>query len=160
MESDRLYALPAGTNYQTSGSHSGGAIGPLFVVLAIIVILGVVAGLVSRVCSGRHWGGDTEYDFEGWVEHRCASCIDGDVEAGGGCDAKAAENGTVAPPPQPAEAGAAEPKPADEGNPAEGAAEAKPAEGGGGDEAAGGGGEAAAPAEEAKPAEGDCGEGC
>ncbi|MCO5564775.1 hypothetical protein L7F22_018443 [Adiantum nelumboides] len=66
----------------SGGGHgSSGTVGPLFVVLAIIMVLGVVAGFIGRVCAGRHWGGDTQYDFEGWVEKRCASCIDGDIEA-------------------------------------------------------------------------------
>lgn len=63
------------------GRGSSGAVGPLFIVLAIIMVLGVLAGFIGRVCSGRHWGGDTQYDFEGWVEKRCANCIEGDIEA-------------------------------------------------------------------------------
>ncbi|KAI5060351.1 hypothetical protein GOP47_0024771 [Adiantum capillus-veneris] len=86
---DNLTHLPSSANsfhiteLSSSGSGHGGngTVGPLFVVLAIIIVLGVVAGFIGRVCAGRHWGGDTQYDFEGWVEKRCASCIDGDIEA-------------------------------------------------------------------------------
>ncbi|KAI6696765.1 hypothetical protein NL676_016884 [Syzygium grande] len=49
----------------------------LVVVLAAIAILGVVAGIVARLCGGRHLGGSGEDDIEGWVERRCKSCIDG-----------------------------------------------------------------------------------
>lgn len=92
-----------------SGSGSGhlsGAIGPLFVVLSIITVLGAIAGIIGRVCNGRHWGGNTEHDFEGWVERRCASCIDGDIETG-----TREEKASEAPP-------AAEMKPAEEAPPA------------------------------------------
>ncbi|KAH6559463.1 hypothetical protein KP509_1Z007500 [Ceratopteris richardii] len=84
-------------------SHSGSTVGTLFIVLAIIMILGIIAGFIGRICAGRHWGGDTQYDFEGWVEKRCASCIDGDIEA---------------PPPPPPPAPAEEKPPAEAAPPA------------------------------------------
>ncbi|XP_058073619.1 uncharacterized protein LOC131222507 [Magnolia sinica] len=58
----------------------------LVVVLAVIIIVGVIAGVFARVCGGRHLAGSGEHDIEGWVERKCASCIDGGVPA------------TVAPP--------------------------------------------------------------
>ncbi|KAJ6741820.1 FISSION REGULATOR-LIKE PROTEIN [Salix viminalis] len=76
----------------------------LVVVLAVITILAVIAGILARLCGGRHFGGNGEHDIEGWVESRCRSCIDGGVPA--------------APPPP------AEPKP--KPKPAEPAEEAKP----------------------------------
>ncbi|KAH7295553.1 hypothetical protein KP509_27G054500 [Ceratopteris richardii] len=51
----------------------------LFVVLIIIIILGLMAGVLARICGGRHFAGLGEYDFEGWVEHKCASCLDGSM---------------------------------------------------------------------------------
>ncbi|KAL4607997.1 hypothetical protein ACB092_09G215600 [Castanea dentata] len=47
----------------------------LVVVLAVITIVGVIAGIIARLCGGRHG----ENDIEGWVERRCRSCIDGGV---------------------------------------------------------------------------------
>ncbi|GFP92234.1 hypothetical protein PHJA_001367500 [Phtheirospermum japonicum] len=51
----------------------------LVVVLAVITILGVIAGIIARLCNGRHLGGHGEHDVEGWVERRCRSCIDGGI---------------------------------------------------------------------------------
>ncbi|XP_068641990.1 uncharacterized protein [Aristolochia californica] len=53
------------------------SIGTLLVVLAVITIVGVVAGVFARVCGGRHVAGSGEHDIEGWVERKCRSCIDG-----------------------------------------------------------------------------------
>jgi len=53
--------------------------------------VGVIAGMIARLCGGRHFGGNGENDIEGWVEKKCRSCIDGGL-----------------PPPPPPE----EPKPA------------------------------------------------
>ncbi|KAK4773046.1 hypothetical protein SAY87_028065 [Trapa incisa] len=49
----------------------------LAVVLAVITILGVMAGIVARLCGGRHFEGGGDRDIEGWVESKCRSCIDG-----------------------------------------------------------------------------------
>ncbi|XP_009757148.1 uncharacterized protein [Nicotiana sylvestris] len=51
----------------------------LLVVLAVITILGVIAGIIARLCGGRHFSGSGEDDIEGWVERKCRSCIDGGV---------------------------------------------------------------------------------
>ncbi|CAK7342552.1 unnamed protein product [Dovyalis caffra] len=51
----------------------------LVVVLAVITIVAVVAGIIARLCGGRHFGGNGEHNIEGWVERRCRSCIDGGV---------------------------------------------------------------------------------
>ncbi|CAA0829876.1 Unknown protein [Striga hermonthica] len=59
---------------ESIGRHS---IETLVVVLAAITIIGVFAGIVARLCGGRHLGGSGEQDIEGWVEKRCRSCIDG-----------------------------------------------------------------------------------
>lgn len=117
------------TQHTSTGDliHTSGTMGQLFVVLSIITILGVIAGMIGRVCGGRHWGGDSPYDFEGWVEKQCASCIDGDLETG---EEAAAPPTEEAPPPE--EAAAPPPPP-------EGEAAADPPEGGGEPPPAGGG---------------------
>ncbi|KAK3021842.1 hypothetical protein RJ639_046231 [Escallonia herrerae] len=53
----------------------------LVVVLAVITIVGVIAGIIARLCGGRHFGGSGEHDIEGWVERKCRSCIDSGVPA-------------------------------------------------------------------------------
>ncbi|KNA17102.1 hypothetical protein SOVF_083220 [Spinacia oleracea] len=70
----------------------------LVVVLAVITIVAVIAGIIARVCGGRHLGGSGEHDIEGWVERKCRSCIDGGLPP--------------PPPPPPATAAAEESKPA------------------------------------------------
>ncbi|GAA0165469.1 hypothetical protein Leryth_008760 [Lithospermum erythrorhizon] len=60
-------------------SHSHSSIGTLLVVLAVITILGVIAGIIARLCGGRHFGGSGEHDIEGWVERKCRSCIDAGI---------------------------------------------------------------------------------
>eukprot|EP01018_Ginkgo_biloba_P032715 Gb_04720 [translate_table: standard] len=72
---------PEGGSSPSGGSHSSGSIGTLVVVLAVITILGVLAGVIARICGGRHLAGNGDYDFEGWVENKCSSCIDGSLGA-------------------------------------------------------------------------------
>lgn len=58
--------------------HSGHAsVGPVIGVLAVIMVLGAVAVMIGRLCSGRRIMGHGQYDFEGWVETKCSTCIDG-----------------------------------------------------------------------------------
>ncbi|CAN4112256.1 unnamed protein product [Withania somnifera] len=57
-----------------------GSVGPVIVVLAVIAVLGAIAVMIGRLCSGRRIMGRVQYDFEGWVETKCASCIDGRVD--------------------------------------------------------------------------------
>ncbi|XP_030519290.2 uncharacterized protein LOC115732742 [Rhodamnia argentea] len=59
------------------GRYAPRSIETLVVVLAAITIIGVVAGIIARLCGGRHFGGSGENDIEGWVERRCKSCLDG-----------------------------------------------------------------------------------
>ncbi|KAG2687087.1 hypothetical protein I3760_09G036500 [Carya illinoinensis] len=87
---------------EPSSRYTHRSIETLVVVLAVITIVGVIAGIIARLCGGRHFGGNGENDIEGWVERRCRSCIDGGVPA-------------AAPPaeePKPAAAPPKEPKPA------------------------------------------------
>ncbi|KAH7575193.1 hypothetical protein JRO89_XS02G0060700 [Xanthoceras sorbifolium] len=73
---------PVEVTQQAYTAHSGhGSVGPVIGVLAVITILGVIAGMIGRLCSGRPiMGHGGQYDFEGWVEKKCSSCIDGRVE--------------------------------------------------------------------------------
>ncbi|KAL6514273.1 hypothetical protein OROHE_019260 [Orobanche hederae] len=64
--------------YRAHTEH--GSVGPVIGVLAMITILGFVAVMIGRLCSGRGIRGHGKYDFEGWVETKCASCIDGRVD--------------------------------------------------------------------------------
>nr|XP_027188238.1 uncharacterized protein LOC113785701 [Cicer arietinum] len=56
--------------------YSHRSIETLIVVIAVITIVGVIAGMIARLCGGRHFGGNGENDIEGWVENKCRSCID------------------------------------------------------------------------------------
>lgn len=72
---------PMEIGQQVYTSHSGhGSVGPVIGVLAVITILGAIAVVIGRLCSGRGIRGRGQYDFEGWVETKCASCIDGRVD--------------------------------------------------------------------------------
>ncbi|KMS95639.1 hypothetical protein BVRB_006500 [Beta vulgaris subsp. vulgaris] len=61
------------------GRYNHRSIETLVVVLAVITIVAVIAGIIARVCGGRHLGGSGEHDIEGWVERNCRSCIDGGI---------------------------------------------------------------------------------
>ncbi|KAF7142888.1 hypothetical protein RHSIM_Rhsim05G0080600 [Rhododendron simsii] len=72
---------PMEVTQQAYTSQSGhGSIGPVIGVLAVITILGAIAVMIGRLCSGRRIMGHGQYDFEGWVEAKCGSCIDGRVD--------------------------------------------------------------------------------
>ncbi|KZV36366.1 hypothetical protein F511_03807 [Dorcoceras hygrometricum] len=70
---------PVLVEVEPSHSSTHNSIETLVVVLAVITILGVVAGILARLCGGRLSGGSGERDREGWVERKCRSCIDGGV---------------------------------------------------------------------------------
>ncbi|XP_044489996.1 uncharacterized protein LOC123214298 [Mangifera indica] len=72
---------PMAMMQQAYTARSGhGSVGPVIAVLAVITILGVIAGMIGRLCSGRRVMGRREYDFEGWVERKCSSCLDGNID--------------------------------------------------------------------------------
>ncbi|WCJ33768.1 hypothetical protein M5689_015106 [Euphorbia peplus] len=56
-----------------------GSVGPVIAVVAVITILGIIAGMIGRLCTGHKLMGHGQYDFEGWVERKCSSCIDGRI---------------------------------------------------------------------------------
>ncbi|CAK9150797.1 unnamed protein product [Ilex paraguariensis] len=79
----------AETTQQAYTAHSGhGSVGPVIavlavitiLVLAVITILGAIAIVIGRLCSGRRIMGRGRYDFEGWVETKFSSCLDGRVD--------------------------------------------------------------------------------
>ncbi|XP_022749174.1 uncharacterized protein LOC111298712 [Durio zibethinus] len=73
---------PVGESQQAYTAYTGrGSVGPVIAVLFVITILGVIAGMIGRLCSGRPIMGHGQYDFEGWVERKCSSCLDGRVDA-------------------------------------------------------------------------------
>ncbi|KAG9440713.1 hypothetical protein H6P81_020878 [Aristolochia fimbriata] len=81
MSTEITQPSPTSINQQAYTSHSGfGSVGPLIAVLAVISILGVVAGMIGRLCAGRTIMGHGQYDFEGWIERKCSSCIDGRID--------------------------------------------------------------------------------
>ncbi|XVE61144.1 hypothetical protein DITRI_Ditri06bG0016400 [Diplodiscus trichospermus] len=80
---------PPAVREPSRNSHR--SIETLIVVLAVITIIAVIAGIIARLCGGRHFGGNGENDIEGWIEKKCRSCIDGGVPA------------AAAPPPPPEE---------------------------------------------------------
>lgn len=79
---EQLYPLVVGPPPATVAKPDAHrSIETLVVVLAVITIVGVIAGIIARLCGGRHLGGNGEHDIEGWVERKCRSCIDGGVPA-------------------------------------------------------------------------------
>ncbi|KAE8698637.1 Peptidyl-prolyl cis-trans isomerase / cyclophilin-40 (CYP40) / rotamase isoform 1 [Hibiscus syriacus] len=78
---EQLQPPPTGATQQANTDNtSHGSVGPVIAVLAVITILGVIAGMIGRLCSGRPIMGHGHYDFEGWVERKCSSCIDGSMD--------------------------------------------------------------------------------
>ncbi|PON38093.1 hypothetical protein PanWU01x14_315310 [Parasponia andersonii] len=61
-------------------SH-GPSVGPVVAVLAVILILGAMAVMVGRLCSGKRIMGYGQFDLESWAETKCSSCIDGRIHA-------------------------------------------------------------------------------
>lgn len=81
LEPEQQQPPPLPMIQQAYTAHSGhGSVGPVIGVLAVIVILGALAVMVGRLCSGRRIMGHGQYDFESWVETKCATCLDGLVD--------------------------------------------------------------------------------
>ncbi|KAA8545905.1 hypothetical protein F0562_020644 [Nyssa sinensis] len=74
VEPQQQQPPPMAVTQQAYTTHSGhGSIGPVIAVLAVITFLGVIAGMIGRLCSGRRIMGHGQYyDFEGWVERKCS----------------------------------------------------------------------------------------
>ncbi|XVE94829.1 hypothetical protein REPUB_Repub02eG0043400 [Reevesia pubescens] len=63
--------------YNSQTSHA--SIGPVLAVLLVIIILGILAGMIGRLCTGRKIMGYGQYDIESWIETKCSACIDGRI---------------------------------------------------------------------------------
>ncbi|KAK6256654.1 hypothetical protein QUC31_000113 [Theobroma cacao] len=72
---------PPVTVTQPYNSHATthASIGPVIAVLLVIIILGILAGMIGRLCTGRKIMGYGQYDIESWIETKCSSCIDGRI---------------------------------------------------------------------------------
>jgi len=84
-----------------TGRYNRRSMETLVVVLAVITIVAVLAGIIARLCGGRHLGGSGDHDIEGCIERTCRSCIDGGLPP-------------PPPPPQPPVVGEAKPPAAEE----------------------------------------------
>ncbi|XWS24284.1 hypothetical protein CRYUN_Cryun28dG0087800 [Craigia yunnanensis] len=71
---------PVTVTQEPYNSHASQAsIGPVIAVLLAIIILGILAGMIGRLCTGRKIRGYGQYDIESWIETKCSSCIDGRI---------------------------------------------------------------------------------
>ncbi|KAK8678516.1 hypothetical protein V6N13_144014 [Hibiscus sabdariffa] len=59
--------------------NSHASIGPVIALLLVIIVLGMVAGMIRRLCTGRKIMGYGQCDIESWIETKCSSCIDGRI---------------------------------------------------------------------------------
>ncbi|WJX41314.1 hypothetical protein P8452_28687 [Trifolium repens] len=65
-------------SYNGSSQHHD-SIGPVIGVLVVIIVLGIIAVMIGRLCSGRRIMGHGQYDLESWAERKCSTCIDGRI---------------------------------------------------------------------------------
>ncbi|KAI4321017.1 hypothetical protein MLD38_034441 [Melastoma candidum] len=72
---------PQPHGYTDPATHT--SIAPFVGILLAVVVLGVAAVVVGRLCSGGRLRTSADraylakYDMERWAERRCSSCIDG-----------------------------------------------------------------------------------
>lgn len=65
---------------QQSYNHSSHtSVGPFIGVLVVVILLGILAGMIGRLCSGKTIMGHGQYDIESWAESKCSTCIDGRI---------------------------------------------------------------------------------
>nr|XP_004501812.1 uncharacterized protein LOC101514152 [Cicer arietinum] len=62
-----------------NGASQHDSIGPVIGVLIVIIVLGIIAVMIGRLCSGRRIMGHGQYDIESWAERKCSTCIDGRI---------------------------------------------------------------------------------
>ncbi|OIW14854.1 hypothetical protein TanjilG_30576 [Lupinus angustifolius] len=65
------------SSYDRASEHD--SIGPLIGVLIVVILLGIIAVMIGRLCSGRRIMGYGQYDIESWAESKCSTCIDGRI---------------------------------------------------------------------------------
>ncbi|KAJ4701814.1 Alpha-protein kinase 1-like [Melia azedarach] len=63
----------------TQAHSTHGSVGPLIAVLVVVIILGVIAGMIGRLCSGKPIMGCGQYDIGSCAERKFSSCIDGTI---------------------------------------------------------------------------------
>ncbi|KAJ8640469.1 hypothetical protein MRB53_017163 [Persea americana] len=63
-----------------SGSRS---FGPVIAILVVITLLGIIAVLIGRLCTGRKIMGRFQFNVEGWIEKHCSACISGNSQTPG-----------------------------------------------------------------------------
>ncbi|KAI4336942.1 hypothetical protein L6164_015411 [Bauhinia variegata] len=84
-----LYQQPPPPDIVTQQSHNVGSehesVGPVVGVLVVIMMLGVIAVMIGRLCSGKRIMGGGQYDLESWAERKCSSCIDGRINPSPPC---------------------------------------------------------------------------
>ncbi|KAL1344149.1 hypothetical protein HN51_018030 [Arachis hypogaea] len=61
------------------GMSEHDSVGPVVGVLVVVIVLGVIAVMIGRLCSGRRIMGYGQYDIESWAERKCSTCIDGRI---------------------------------------------------------------------------------
>ncbi|XVF40376.1 hypothetical protein PTKIN_Ptkin01aG0108400 [Pterospermum kingtungense] len=60
--------------------YSHRSIEALIVALTVIPIISVIAGIIARLCCGRHFGKNGENNIARWIENKGKSCIENIVE--------------------------------------------------------------------------------
>ncbi|MBA0693425.1 hypothetical protein Goari_003799, partial [Gossypium aridum] len=68
--------VPDQQPYHNSQTTTHPSLPPLIGVLLVIIILGIIAGMIGRLCTGRKIMGLGHFDIETWIETKCSSCID------------------------------------------------------------------------------------
>ncbi|CAI8599200.1 unnamed protein product [Vicia faba] len=66
-------------SYNGASHSQHDSIGPVIGVLVVIIVLGIIAVMIGRLCSGRKIMGHGQYDVESWAERKCSTCIDGRI---------------------------------------------------------------------------------
>ncbi|KAJ1387926.1 hypothetical protein SESBI_39552 [Sesbania bispinosa] len=77
-----------------NGASQHDSIGPVVGVLIVIMVLGIIAVMIGRLCSGRRIMGHGQFDIESWAERKCSTCIDGRINLS---VARASESSTSLP---------------------------------------------------------------
>ena len=62
-----------------NGVSEHDSVGPVVGVLVVVIVLGVIAVMIGRLCTGRRIMGYGQYDIESWAERKCSTCIDGRI---------------------------------------------------------------------------------
>ncbi|XP_027356416.1 uncharacterized protein LOC113865842 [Abrus precatorius] len=84
---------PPPMNVAQQSQHE--SVGPVVGVMVVVIVLGVIAVMIGRLCSGRRIMGHGQYDVESWAERKCSTCIDGRINLS---IARPGESSTSLPP--------------------------------------------------------------